>query len=500
MNHLGSWWQQLVAQYSCRQAVMGAGQWATYRGLHQMVLSTAQTLQQWGVGPGSKVILLFPNRPNFLVAFLGVVTAGGIPCPLNPNLTRQELDQLVTVLDPHLVVSHDLPPDVTEFLQQRLPIANFHLWHLQPTPIQIPLATQDPELDDVACMLCTSGTTGLPKAVMLTHTNILSNVQALATNAHWSDQEIFGNALPSFHIYGLTVLTLLPLFLGGIVVYMPQFSPQSCLGAIEQHQITRFGGVPNMFAMLNKYRQAHTFDTRSCQAWISGGAPLSSSVVSEFAAKYNGALIYEGYGMLEASPGISWNLDKSSYHRTAVGRPLAGVHLQIRDPQGQPLPQGKIGSIWVKSPGVMKGYYRNPAATDEAIQAGWLKTGDLGRQDPEGYLYLMGRQKNVMIVGGHNVYPQEVETVLLMESMIADAAVVSRTSLSRGEEIIAFVVPVSQAQLDKDQLQRLCRQSLAPYKRPRQIIAIPSIPRNDSGKVLRQQLLAFLEEQCMETT
>jgi long-chain acyl-CoA synthetase len=499
MNSLALWWEHCQTQYAQRTAVVGSGQRATYGELNTAIQSSAQTLKGIGVGPGIKVTLVFANEPRFLVAFFAVLTAGGIPCPLNPNLTTAELDSLLQVLEPHLALASQLSTTLQSYLQTKLPVLNLTDWTLNVDEIQLEgvaiaphESTPDPELAEVACIFCTSGTTGLPKAVLLTHQNLLSNTEALWAHKKWLELEIFGNALPVFHIYGLTVLTLLPLSMGGTVVYMPKFSPQSCLQTIEQERITRFGGVPSMFAMLNQYRQRTDFDVSCCQSWISGGAPLPESAVEEFSANY-AALIYEGYGMLETSPGMSWNLDDAPYRKAAVGRPLKGVAVRIRDSDGQNLSQGETGQIWVSGSGVMKGYYRNPTATAETIQNGWLDTGDIGRFDVDGYLYLMGRQKEVMIVGGHNVYPREIETVLLSHPAIADAAVASQMNGTRGDEIFAFVVLSSQVQLDESALNQHCRHTLSSFKLPRHIYAVDQIPRNDSGKILRKALLAQVQ-------
>lgn len=482
-------WERNWTRYATRTAVVGSDQQATYAELAAYVDAAAITLSLLGVRSGVKVVLFFPNQPPFLVAFLAVIKAGGIPCPLNPNLTAFELDQLLSVLEPQFAIVGDIATEVKSYIQQRLPFAELSAWFLQPThSVALPIDPPDPELEEVACILCTSGTTGLPKAVMLTHRNLISNVQALWANKRWSEREIFGNSLPTFHVYGLTVLTLLPLSMGGTVVYMPRFSPESCLKTIEQERITRFGGVPSMFATLNKYRGRQQFDRSSCLSWISGGAPLPGAVVDEFFAKYGG-LIYEGYGMLETSPGISWNLDDRPYHKAAVGRPLQGVQVQIRDEQGNELAQAESGEIWVRGDGVMKGYYRNPTATGQTLQNGWLNTGDIGQFDAEGYLYLMGRKKDVMIIGGHNVYPREVETVLLSHETIADAAVATQTDITRGEHVLAFVVPVAGASINEQALLSQCRQTLSAFKVPRRIYTIDQIPRNDSGKILRHQLL-----------
>lgn len=489
MINLLDLWEKSVAQYPACTALVGSDERATYAEVESYINDSAEILGRiLGVTSGVKVALFFTNEPNFVVAFFAVLKAGGIPCPLNANLTIPELDQLLMVVKPDAAIVGAISPQLKQHLQSKLPVGTLVQWQLTLPTSTIAITDMDPQLAGVACILCTSGTTGLPKAAMLTHENLTSNAYALWANKRWLEQEIFGNALPVFHVYGITVLTLLPLSMGGTVVFMPPFSPESCLRTIQAEGVTRFGGVPSMFSMLNKYRKWEQFSFPSCQSWISGGAPLPGAVVEEFTEKFS-AFIYEGYGMLETSPGISWNLDDRPYHQSSVGRPLAGVEVKILDESGKSLPQGQSGEIWVKGLGVMKGYYQNPTATAETIHNGWLCTGDIGRFDAEGYLYLMGRKKELMIVGGHNVYPREIETVLLEDMTVADAAVAAKTDSVRGEQVLAFVVPVPGTQIDEQALIARCRQQLSSFKIPRKIHTVAHLPRNDSGKILRNQLL-----------
>lgn len=487
-------WENSVKKYPNRLALVGANQEATYQQADQYIEEVTKVLKQVGVGSGKKVALFFGNEPNFVIALFAIFKSGGIACPLNPNLTISELDQLLNVIKPDIAIAGANLPELKQHLSTQLVVLELENWQLNCSSSAhvIPFSNIEPELENVACILCTSGTTGLPKAAMLTHTNLSSNAHALWANKIWLDEEIFGNALPVFHIYGITVLTLVPLLMGGTVVFMPRFSPESCLRTIEKYKITRFGGVPSMFVMLNKYSDKYgdrlNYDVSSCQSWISGGAPLASSVVEEFFEKF-GQWIYEGYGMLETSPGISWNLDDSIYHKGAVGRPLQGVEIKICDSFGSQLSVEEIGEVWIKSLGVMKGYYRNPIATEEAIQNGYLRTEDLGKIDADGYLYLMGRSKDLIIVGGHNVYPREIETVLLDNPSVADVAVVGIEDKARGEQIFAFIVPLGEAQISEQSLIQECRQTLSSFKVPRHIYFVKDIPRNDSGKILKKSLI-----------
>lgn len=472
----------------------------TYRRAEQRIEALANRLRALGVGPGAKVCLFFAGGPDFAVAFLATLRAGAVACPMNPALNSRELDQLTALLEPDIALHGLQDSEIVSEIARLLPTAAYRDGELANERVGGPDGRLEPaapgkrdaELDDVACILCTSGTTGLPKAGMLTHANLISNVEALSLNKIWQQTEIFGNSLPAFHVYGITVLTLLPLSMAGTVVFIPRFTPENCLRAIEDHGITRFGGVPSMFTLLNRYGGRDKFDFSSCRSWISGGAPLPRPVADEFEDKFGGR-IYEGYGMLETSPGISWNLDDGEFHPGAVGRPLRGVEVRILDDDGRAVPTGEIGEITVRGPGVMKGYYRDSEATAETIRDGWLYSGDTGRFDEDGYLSLKGRTKELIIVGANNVYPREIEAVLLEDPEVADAAVAARQDPVRGEQVYAFVVLEPGATLDDRALKLRCRESLAPYKVPRRVRRVAEIPRNPSGKILRSQLIDSLE-------
>jgi len=317
---------------------------------------------------------------------------------------------------------------------------------------------------------------------MLTHQNVLACLEAFQSllprwpGQQWLDQERFGNVIPLSHVYGLIMMTLMPLSLGGAVVLLPRFSPSSTLKAIEDFGVTFFGGVPRMYAMLNHYQYPGRYSRSSCRFWICGGSPLPANVSERFHATY-GATIREGFGMLETSSLATLNFDDAPRHPGSVG-PFAGtMRARIRDPQGRDL-----------GPTVMKGYYRDPGATAGVLRDGWLATGDIGILDDDGYLYLKGRSKDMMIVGGHNVYPREVEQVLLRANEVADAAVAAQDDPVRGERIVAFVVAAPGRIIDEKILLDHCRRHLSSFKCPRQVLVVDDIPRNATGKVLRQVL------------
>lgn len=493
MSQLYSLWQAASERHPDRIAVRDEQESISYRQLEERVADTANVLRRAGLCDGAKIALFFPGEATFLTAFLGALKVAAVPCPLNPESKPHELQQLLEVLAPDAaIVSAELDPGV-DGLPAQLPIlvAGRRGWQsTRGLPCRV---RPDRELDDVACILCTSGTTGLPKAVMLTHANLVSNLEAFRRflprwpGQDWLEHERFGNVIPLFHPYGLIMMTLMPLSLSGTVELMRRFSPATVLQRIEETQITFFGGVPSMYAMLNRYRDRHRYELSSCRYWISGGAPLPADVGSGFAEKYRGQ-ISEGFGMMETSSLATLNFDNPPQHPGSVGPFTAPMQAKICDAHGLPLPRGEVGELWVRGPNVMKGYYRNPAETAATLREGWLITGDRGYLDKDDYLYLLGRSKEIMIVGGHNVYPREIENVLIGMHGVADAAVCARQDVLRGEKIVAFVVAAGHEPIDEDALLAHCRQKLSAFKVPRQIRVIDEIPRNASGKILRQQL------------
>lgn len=485
-------WRASAERVPERDALVGPSERWTYARADAWIEAAALVLRARGVGPGTKVALYFPGEVAFVLAWFAVLRAGGVACPLNPDVTPRELAQMLAVVEPDLSLVGDLPTELAARLASDVPAMRILDGELVPGDAVATEPPAEPELSDVAAILSTSGTTGLPKAAMLTHANFLSNVRALAAQKRWEDHEVFGNPLPVFHVYGITVMTLLPLSLGATLVRIPRPTPEAGLAAIDRERITSFASVPAVFAMLNRYRDRDRYDVSSCASWISGGAPLPDAVVEEFERGFE-RHIHEGYGMLEASPGISWNLDDRPFRRGAVGRPIEGVTVEIRGDDGSPLPAGETGEVHVRSPGVMKGYYRDPETTARTVVDGWLDTGDMGELDADGYLYLRGRKKELMIVGGHNVYPTEIESVLLEDDVVDDAAVVACEDDVRGESIHAFVVTTDGRAPDEEALLARCRASLSAFKVPRSVHGIETIPRNDSGKILRAALVDLVD-------
>jgi long-chain acyl-CoA synthetase len=337
--------------------------------------------------------------------------------------------------------------------------------------------------DDVAVCLYTSGTTGRPKGALLSHGNLIANLESFRAVLHVTEADVFLAVLPLFHAYGATVLLLEPLSVGATVVVEPRFVPDAILRAIAQHRVTLFAGVPSMYAVLAATPRPD-LDFSAWRLCISGGAPLPVAVAEAFEAKY-GLPIYEGYGPTECAPVLTVNPPFGTRKLGSVGPAIPRVELRVVDDRGEPLPPGEVGEIVARGPNVMQGYLNRPAETAEALRGGWYHTGDLGRVDDDGYYYIVDRKTDLILVGGLNVYPREVELVLEGHPAVAEAAVIGVSDPVRGEAPKAFVIPKDGHAVTIQELLQWCRQRLANYKVPRSIVMVPDLPRTVTGKILK---------------
>ena len=348
--------------------------------------------------------------------------------------------------------------------------------------------------DDLAVLLYTSGTSGKPKGVMLTHGNIGSNIRQCIEFAQFTTDDVMLGVLPQFHSFGLTVLTALPMTLGCRAVYSARFIPQQIVRLFRKHRPSAFIGIPSMYNALLKVKGATAEDFASLRFAVSGGEPLPDDVARRFSDRF-GINIAEGYGLTETSPVTNICLPHE-YRPHTVGRPLPGIDQRILDIETRrPLGPLEDGEVVMRGPNLMRGYFKRDADTRRVIGPdGFFKTGDIGRFDREGCLYITGRLKEMIIVGGENVFPREVEEVLAAHPSVHACGVTGIQDGSRGEVVAAFVEIEEDAVFDETALKAWCREKLAGYKAPRQIRAVDQLPRNATGKVVRRELHKLLEE------
>lgn len=342
--------------------------------------------------------------------------------------------------------------------------------------------------EDLAILLYTSGTSGKPKGVMLSHRNILANIEQCLRWVHFTDRDVLLGVIPQFHSFGLTVLTLLPLVTGCRAIFTAKFIPHKIIKLMREHRPTAFVGIPSMYNALLHTKDASADDFRSLRLPISGGEPLPVAVLEQFKARF-GIALCEGYGLTETSP-VANVCRPEEWRQGSVGRPVPGVHERIVDLDGgHDVPPGRDGEIRIAGPNIMKGYYNLPVETAAAFDdRGYFRTGDIGRLDPDGHLAITGRLKEMLIVSGENVFPREIEETLNRHPAVHDSGVVGGSDPMRGEVPIAFVELNEGKTFDERELLGWCRERLAGYKVPREIRSVDALPRNATGKIMRREL------------
>jgi long-chain acyl-CoA synthetase len=343
--------------------------------------------------------------------------------------------------------------------------------------------------DHLAALVYTSGTSGRPKGVMLTSGNLAANVCQCVEWAGFTRADVMLGVLPQFHSFGLTVLTLVPLSVGCEVIYTARFMPKKILGLLKEHRPTAFIGIPSMFNALLSAKSATPEHFSSLKWIVSGSEPLPKAVFRGFKERF-GVVINEGYGLTETSPVTNWCRPQN--HRDhSVGPALPDVEMKIVSPTGQRLEPGEEGEIYLRGPNVMAGYYKMPEETAKVFdEEGFFRTGDMGKVDEDGHLYITGRIKEMLIIGGENVFPREIEEVLNAHPTVDASIVIGMQDESRGEVALAFVELKEGAEFDETELRSFCRQRLAQFKVPREIRALERLPRNPTGKLMRGELTA----------
>ncbi len=412
----------------------------------------AARLIRRGVRPGENVAVLIGNRPEFLYAWFGILRAGAAMVPINTRLKTPEIEYIRDNSDSRLLLTID---DVQG--------------HLKEQPVELP----EVRPDDLAAVVYTSGTTGKPKGAMLTHANYVWDAEAIVRRAEMTAADRFLCILPLFHVNAQVVTTLAPMVAGGSMVLMERFSPLEMLAELARTGATAFSAVPTVYAVLNSIPEAERFDLSHLRFCICGAAPMPIEVFTTFEQKFN-ARILEGYGLTEGTCASSVNV----LHKRKIGSigvPLEGQEMRIED-----------GEIVIRGPNVMKGYYRNPAATAEVLRDGWLYTGDLGYEDDEGFFYIRGRKKEMIIRGGENIYPKEIEDVLYGHPAVAEAAVVGRPHPKWGEEVVAFIV--HRGECTAESIIDFCRERLADFKCPTRVLFREELPKTATGKIQKHLL------------
>lgn len=438
-----------------------------------------------------RIGILLPTSGASAMALLAIWLLKRTAVPLNFLLAETERDYIIRDSELDLIITAGA---MLEFLGSepkgvnllKLDELRFH----GVPPFRMPPVAAG---DDIAVILYTSGTSGRPKGVMLTHANLRWNCRASIRHARITTSDGFLGVLPQFHSFGLTVLTLIPLMGGAKVIYTARFVPKKLVDLMKEHRPDIFVGIPSMYHAMLGVKSATPADFASIRLAVSGGEPLPREIHERFMQQYE-VDILEGYGLTETSPVVAW-CTPWARQTSSVGKVLAGCEVRIVDDEERDVPRGQQGEVLIKGPNVMAGYLKLPEATAEAFTAdGYFRTGDWGRIDRDGYLAITGRKKEMMIIGGENVFPREIEEVLGRHPAVAACGVTGQQDLSRGEVAVAFVELDEGATFDEAELRSWCRKELAGYKVPRRIYAAAALPRSPIGKVLRRELAKLIPE------
>ncbi|MBC7771823.1 MAG: AMP-binding protein [Pyrinomonadaceae bacterium] len=475
----------------------------TYRGIDILVAASHVAAALQSVSTTGTVGILLPTGGAFPIAALAGWMLGKTIVPLNYLLKQDELQYVIDDCGCDTVITASALLGFLGFTPDRVKLVKMDEISFKGMPdARWPAGASD---DDLAVILYTSGTSGKPKGVMLTHGNIRANVSQIDKYVQFGPDQVFLGVLPQFHSFGLTVLTVLPLTFGWKAVYTARFAPAKLIRLLKQHHPTVFVAIPSMYNALLHVKDARPEDFTSLKFVLSGAEPLPQAVADGFLERF-GVRINEGYGLTETAPATNWCLP-TEYRPRSVGRPLTGITERIVDINtGKDVPFGEEGEIRIAGENVMRGYYKLPAETAAAFdEQGALRTGDIGRFDADGHLYITGRLKEMLIIGGENVFPREIEEVLNKHPDVKDSGVIGVPDPMRGEEAMAFVEMKEAAGVGKDGaaggtdavpkrpfdqkvLLHWCRQHLAGYKVPREIREIEALPRSATGKVLRREL------------
>ncbi|GAA0471563.1 fatty acid--CoA ligase family protein [Alkalibacillus silvisoli] len=483
------------------------GEETDYMTLEGSVTKFASSLESLGYRKGDHIALVVGNTPHFVIGLYGAMRLGLTVIPVNPIYTADEISYIINNGDVKGVITLDVLMEKFEQMTSLIPNVEHYIVgetdpQLQGLKTSLKEQTYSftklvqtgslefdrPTLhdDDTAVILYTSGTTGKPKGAMLTHQNLFSNAKDTAEYLQIGENDRVIAALPMFHVFCLTVALNAPLVNGSTILIVPKFSPDAVFNIAREHQATVFAGVPTMYNYLLQYPNEEEKDFSNIRLCISGGASMPVALLEKFEQHFD-VQISEGYGLSEASPVTCFNPLDRPRKAGSIGTSIVNVENKVVNELGEEVPTGEVGELAVRGPNVMKGYYKMPEETQASIKDDWLYTGDMAKQDEEGYFYIVDRKKDLILVGGYNVYPREVEETLYSHENITEVAVIGVPDENLGEAVVAFVVS-NEEDLTEEDLHKLCQEKMAKYKQPKEINFLDELPKNTTGKILRRSL------------
>ncbi len=505
-----------------KAALLFYGRQFAFRDLKAHSDALASSLRRLGVQPGDRVALLLPNMPQFVVAYYGILKAGAAVVPLNPLYTEGELSVQITdagaetvitipmfldkvgklmgntplkrVIAARLADALPFPLSVAQRVREAgmlrrargMVLLDFKTLADHPAPADFHPAPADP--DDLAVLIYSGGTTGVAKGIMLSHYACVANAYQIAAWGNLRGDERMLAVLPLFHGFGMSVTMNAPILHGGTTILMPRFNAADVLKAIQKYRPTFFIGVPTMFVALSNLPDIGRYDLSSLEGIFVGAAPLTRAIKENFEAK-TGARMIEGYGLTEAVTAIMANPYHGTHKIGSIGIPFPDVEVKIVGlNDGRDLPPGELGEIILRSPTLMLGYYKNEAETAKALMDGWLHTGDIGMMDEDGYFTITDRKKELIIVGGFNVFPREIDEVIYKHPKVKEGIAVGIPDEYKGERIKAYIVLKDGETATPEEFKSYFRENLTPYKVPSEVEFRPDLPKSMIGKIMRRTL------------
>jgi len=493
MTNLGSLLEATAAGHPDQTALRMDDLTLTYAQLHEAAGRMSALLAAHGVAPGDRVGIMLPNVPAFPISFYGALAAGAVVVPMNPLLKSREVAYYLGDSGAKVVLAWQAAAGEAakgaadagaEAIAVEAPDMAGLLAGYQPAWPEHGRQDQDD-----AVILYTSGTTGRPKGAELTHAGLVRNAEISGrTLFDVGPDDVIMGCLPLFHVFGLTCGLNVSVATGATLTLLPRFDPAKALDIMQRDQVTIFEGVPTMYAAMLHLPDADPAKAATLRLCASGGAALPVEILRGFEEKF-GCIILEGYGLSETSPVASFNHPDKVRKPGSIGTPIEGVEMRLIDNDWNTVPDGEIGEIAIRGHNVMKGYWNKPEATAEAISPdGWFRTGDMARVDEDGYYFIVDRKKDLIIRGGYNVYPREIEEVLHEHPAVAEVAVIGIPHPSLGEEVGAAVALKPGASATPDELRAFARDRVAAYKYPRHVWVVDALPKGPTGKILRREV------------
>ncbi len=474
-----------------RAALRLDGVEVTYSGLDSRSAQVAGLLAGMGVRPGDRVGIMLPNVIDFAACYYGVLRAGAVVVPMNVLLKGREVGFFLSDSEARVLLAWHQFAEAAEAgaatADATCVLVGTPAFDDVLAAVTPDFAVVEREDNDTAVILYTSGTTGTPKGAQLTHANLTSNASVTASLFSVDEHDVILGALPLFHAFGQTCALNVSVKVGGCLTLLPRFDPEQALRIIERDQVTVFEGVPTMYTAMLHHPKATEFDMSSLSLCVSGGAAMPLEVMRGFEEQF-GCVIIEGYGLSETSPVASFNHPDRPRKPGSIGTPVLGAEMKVIDESGVELPVGEVGEIVIRGENVMKGYWHLPVATAEAVVDGWLHTGDLARVDDDGYYFIVDRKKDMIIRGGYNIYPREIEEVLYEHPAIKEVAVIGIPHDYLGEEVGAAVILRVGADATPEEVRDFAKREIAAYKYPRHVWMVDELPHGATGKILKREI------------